>query len=87
MKRIVRKHLLFWQKDIIKQVKDGDDIAAIKAAVDALTQASHKLAELMYQQASKDNPDGGAGGGAAGGGTKAKKDDDDVVDADFEEVK
>ena len=65
----------------VKQVKDTDDVAAIKTAVEALTQASHKLAELMYQQAAKENPD------AAGGGAKPKKDDDDVVDADFEEVK
>ncbi|OGR19320.1 MAG: molecular chaperone DnaK [Desulfobacterales bacterium GWB2_56_26] len=68
----------------VKSVKDGDDVAAIKAAVEALTQASHKLAELMYQQAAKENPD--AGGDPAGGG-KTKKNDDDVVDADFEEVK
>ena len=77
----------------VKKVKDGDDVEAIKAAVEALTQASHKLAELMYQQAAQDNPDGqggpGAGPGAGGdaGGAKPKKDDDDVVDADFEEVK
>jgi len=72
----------------VKKVKDGDDVAAIKAAVEALTQASHKLAELMYQQAAKDNPDVGGTDGQAGGGAKGKKkDDDDVVDADFEEVK
>ncbi len=70
----------------VKKVKDSDDVAAIKAAVEALTQASHKLAELMYQQAAKENPD--ASGDAGQGGAKAKKkDDDDVVDADFEEVK
>ena len=61
----------------------GDDINAIKAAIDALTTASHKLAEMMYAQASKDHPDQGSGGGAGGSGKK----DDDVVDADFEEVK
>ena len=66
----------------VKQVKDGDDIEVIKAAVEALTQASHKLAELMYAQAAQENPD--AAGGAK---TKKKDDDDDVVDADFEEVK
>ena len=56
----------------------------------ALTAASHKLAELMYAQASKDNPDAGggpAGGGPAGGddggqqNPKNDKGDDDVVDA------
>jgi molecular chaperone DnaK len=74
------------QKEIdnVKQVKDGDDIDVIKSAVEALTQASHKLAELMYSQAAKENPDTGETGGA---GAKPKKDDDDVVDADFEEVK
>jgi molecular chaperone DnaK len=73
----------------VKKVKDSDDVAAIKTAVEALTQASHKLAELMYQQASKENPDGGgdAGPGAGAGAKGKKKDDDDVVDADFEEVK
>ncbi len=75
----------------VKQVLDSDDVETIKAAMEALTTASHKLAELMYAQASQDNPGGGpdaAGGGAdASGGAKPNKDDDDVVDADFEEVK
>ncbi len=67
----------------VKKVKDGDDIDAIKSAVDALTQASHKLAELMYQQASQQPPESGSDAG----GSAKKDDDDDVVDADFEEVK
>ncbi len=69
----------------VKKVKDGDDIEVIKAAVEALTQASHKLAELMYAQAAKENPDAAAG--AESGAKPKKDDDDDVVDADFEEVK
>lgn len=74
--------------DNVKKVKDGDDVAVIKAAVESLTQASHKLAELMYQQAAKENPEGGGNAGQGGGAGKGKKkDDDDVVDADFEEVK
>jgi molecular chaperone DnaK len=76
----------------VKEVVKGDDSSAIKAAVEALTAASHKLAEMMYAQAAKETPGGGSGGsgGAAGGaaaGKSGKKDDDDVVDADFEEVK
>ncbi len=47
-----------------KKAWKGDNIDEIKTAIEALTQASHKLAELMYAQATKDNPD--AGGGAAG---------------------
>ena len=76
----------------LKKAVETDDVAAIKAATDALTQASHKLAELMYAQAKAQGgaggEDGAAGGGAAGGqAKKGGKDDDDVVDADFEEVK
>lgn len=70
----------------VNSVKDGDDVEAIKTAVEALTQASHKLAEIMYAQASKENPEGAEGGPDAGAKPK-KDDDDDVVDADFEEVK
>jgi molecular chaperone DnaK len=72
----------------VKSVMQGDDTAAIKAAIEALTTASHKLAELMYAQASQEAPDGAAAGAGAAG-AEAKKDDgdDDVVDADYEEVK
>ncbi|MGX9726637.1 MAG: molecular chaperone DnaK [Candidatus Electronema sp. VV] len=68
----------------VKKAMEGEDLEAIKAATDSLTQASHKLAELMYAQASQGGAPG-ADAGAAGG--KKGKDDDDVVDADFEEVK
>jgi len=76
----------------VKSVVGGEDVDAIKTAVEALTAASHKLAELMYAQASQDNPDMGGPGGPAGGDAgqeppKNDKGDDDVVDADFEEVK
>lgn len=68
----------------LKKALEGDDVAVIKTASEELTQASHKLAEIMYSQASKQQAD--ADGGSEGGGTE-KKDDDDVVDADYEEVK
>ncbi|MEA2084866.1 MAG: molecular chaperone DnaK [Thermodesulfobacteriota bacterium] len=60
------------------------DVDVLKKGIEDLTQASHKLAEIMYSQATKDQPgpDAGAGGQDAGG-----RKDDDVVDADFEEVK
>jgi molecular chaperone DnaK len=66
----------------VKKSMTGDDADAIKADVEALTQASHKLAEIMYSQAAKDHPDAGAGAAGA-----EEKKDDNVVDADFEEVK
>jgi molecular chaperone DnaK len=73
--------------EALKKVKDGEDTADINAKVEALTQASMKLGEAMYQAQ--------GGGGAAGdgptagpeaGGGDAKKSGEDVVDADFEEV-
>ena len=66
----------------VKTVKDGDDIEAIKKALEGLQQVSHKLAEAMYTE----NP-AGAGGAAGGPAPEAGPADDDVVDADFEEVK
>jgi molecular chaperone DnaK len=72
--------------DSLKKLMESDDVEAIKKGLESLTQASHKLAEMMYAQATKDKAaEGGEGPGEQAGG--AKKDDDDVVDADFEEVK
>jgi molecular chaperone DnaK len=80
----------------VKKAVEGEDADAIKSATESLTQASHKLAEMMYAQASQQQGQGAAGGAAgAGAGAGASqgagpgkgKDDDDVVDADFEEVK
>jgi molecular chaperone DnaK len=72
----------------LKKAMEGDDAAEIRRVSEELMNASHKLAETMYQQASGDA--GGAGGagdpGAQAGGGGAPT-DDDVVDADFEEVK
>ncbi|HCP14239.1 MAG TPA: molecular chaperone DnaK [Peptococcaceae bacterium] len=71
----------------VKKAMEGNDAAAIKTAIENLSQASHKLSEIMYSQAAKDQP-GAAGpdAGSAEGNAGASK-DDDVVDADFEEVK
>jgi len=63
----------------LKKTMDGDDPEAIQKGVEALAQASHKLAEVMYAQAQ----DGAAGDADAAGASPA---DDDVVDAEFEEV-
>ncbi|MBW2283344.1 MAG: molecular chaperone DnaK [Deltaproteobacteria bacterium] len=65
----------------LKKVMEGEDTEEIKRLSDELTQASHKLAEALYAQASQQQAaDDQAAGGADGGK------DDDVVDADFEEV-
>ncbi len=68
----------------LKKAKDSDNVDVLKQKIEALSTASHKLAEVMYQQASQDGSAGQAGPGA---GPSASPQDDDVVDADFEEVK
>jgi molecular chaperone DnaK len=75
---------------------ESSDADEIKKGMEELQQASHKLAEAMYQQA------GGAGGGAGphgpeagsagagarpGGAGPSGHPEEDVVDADFKEVK
>jgi molecular chaperone DnaK len=69
----------------LKEAVKADDVEAIKAKTNALTQASMKLGEALYgaQQAS------GAGGPGADAGAEPKKSGagENVVDADFEEVK
>ncbi|MCG8616660.1 MAG: Hsp70 family protein, partial [Desulfobacterales bacterium] len=73
--------------EALKQAKDSDNVDEIKAKIEALSQASHKLAEVMYQQAQGENPGAAGAAGAEGASANPGQDDDDVVDADFEEVK
>ncbi|CCK78518.1 molecular chaperone DnaK [Desulfobacula toluolica] len=68
--------------EALKQTKDSNNLDDIKQKIEALSQASHKLAEVMYQQAAQD----GQGGQGTDAGASPQE-DDDVVDADFEEVK
>ena len=75
-----------------KTAMEGSDVQAIKNALEELQQASHKLAEAMYQQASASSGAGATQGeytshGAEAGARPSGRPDDDVVDADFEEVK
>ena len=79
--------------EALKKAMEGDDVDAIKRAQEELMQASHKIAEMLYQQtqagagaAGAAGAAGGAGGGQAAGEGKGGG-EDDVVDADFEEVK
>ncbi len=69
----------------LKKAMEADDTEEIKKLTDELTQASHKLAEAMYAQASQQQAqtEGATGAESAAGAEK----DEDVVDADFEEVK
>ena len=72
-------------EEAIKQARDAlesNDAAAMKEHIDKLTEVSHKVAQVMYQQASS-----GQGEPAAGGSEPEaeKAQDAEVVDAEFEE--
>jgi molecular chaperone DnaK len=75
-------------KDAEDALKSGDK-DAIQAKTQALTEASHKLAEKMYSQEQAQHQQGqsqpGPDSGAQGGGEKPVE--GEVVDAEFEEVK
>ncbi|MHA7833118.1 MAG: Hsp70 family protein, partial [Algiphilus sp.] len=69
--------------EAVREAVKGDDKEAIDNAVQALAEASAKLAERAYAQSSE-----GEGGDASGQGDEAQsKSDEDVVDAEFTEVK
>jgi len=77
-------------KDVLEQNREATEPEPIRAAVETLQKAAHKLAEAMYRSTGPAAGNGGPGGGPdAGAGptedqTRANK---DVIDAEFEETK
>ncbi len=74
-----------------KKALEGDDLDAMKAANERLTNASHALSNVLYQKQSQAGgaadgagAEGSAEGEAAAGGSDKK--DDDVIDADYKDV-
>lgn len=70
-----------------KKAMEGDDVEVINKAVENLTQASHRLAEVMYQSAPQgdqepppDDPEGSSEG------TQEGQPDDEVIDAEYVDV-
>jgi len=61
-----------------RKAVEGSDAAEVKAAVDDLTKASHKLAETLYKGAAGAPPPGPEAAGGAG-----KDQGGDVVDAEY----
>ncbi|MFH0963572.1 MAG: molecular chaperone DnaK [Planctomycetota bacterium] len=71
----------------VEKVKDSDDAATIRSAMDDLQKAAQKLATAMYQRASADRQPGGEAHEPPheeAEGPRSKKGDDDVIDAEFE---
>ena len=73
----------------LKKSLETEDLDAIKSDLEALTQASHKMAELLYSQQAEQQTDTAEQGNedSQDGDEKSDNDDEDIVDADFEEVK
>ena len=73
----------------LKKSLETEDLDAIKSDLEALTQASHKMAELLYSQQAEQQTASAEQGNedSQDGDEKSDKDDEDIVDADFEEVK
>jgi molecular chaperone DnaK len=76
-----------------REALKGEDLERMKGAQQTLTQASHKLAEVMYREAQAQGgatgPSGAGGaaasdGGAPGAGSPGPK-EGEVVDAEFED--
>jgi molecular chaperone DnaK len=70
-----------------REVAKGEDIQAIKAAINELEQASHQMSKTLYEAgaaADRDASTDGATGGGAEGAKAAAGADDDAIDAEFE---
>ncbi|MDH3598392.1 MAG: molecular chaperone DnaK [Candidatus Tectomicrobia bacterium] len=69
-----------------REALQGEDLTAMETARDNLTQASHKLAEAMYQKQAADAQNATASDGEQATADASSKKDDDVVDAEYEDV-
>jgi len=71
--------------DELRKLKDGDDKDRIQRGIEALQNASHRLAEVIYQQSrAQQQADAAGGAQQAEAEPKQKSEEDNVVDADFE---
>lgn len=78
--------------EAVRKVKDAEDVATIKSALDALQQSVIKIGEAMYkaqQSAGGSSTDPGQAGGesASGGGQSASDKKDEPISGQYEEVK
>ncbi len=74
----------------LKKSLEGDDVDTIKSDIEALNQAAHKIAELLYSQQSEKQGEASESEikePTSESGETSGNDNEDIVDADFEEVK
>ncbi len=65
----------------LKQVLDGTDVGEIRAKSEALTEAAHAIANVLYEQATQAQAPGPGGDGAGG-----SSDDEVVEEGDYEVI-
>ncbi len=72
----------------LRGVMDSNDLDSIKEKIEALKQASYKLAEEVYKQQAAEQQEGGAEAGGPGAGAEggAAGGEENVQDADYEVV-
>lgn len=68
--------------DNTKKAAEGEDVEAIKQAMEKLSQASHKLTEMMYQQATQQQ----AGGSQDASGEQTQPQEQEAAEEADEEV-
>jgi molecular chaperone DnaK len=74
-----------------KRALESENAEGMKQAAQAIMQASHKMAEILYQQHAQPGPGGGQPGGGQPGaqpsGTNGKgKAEGDVIEAEYEDT-
>ena len=70
-----------------QKAMEGDDVEAINKAVENLTQASHRLAEVMYQSAQQRGQEPTPGDPQSSSeGAQEGQPDDEVIDAEYVDV-
>jgi molecular chaperone DnaK len=70
----------------LKNVLEGSDAAEIRAKTEALMEASHKLAQAVYEKVQAQQAAGAAGGSGPTGDGASAGDDEVVEEADYEVI-
>ena len=68
----------------LKRVSENGTVAEIKPAIDALQQASYKMAELLYKASAPQGEQSADGSGGSNGASAGAA--EDVIDAEFKDV-
>ena len=66
-----------------REALEGDNADVMNTAVETITQASHKLAEVLYQETQAAGEDAAAGGPETGTESSQPGEEEDVVDAEY----